>query len=102
MPGLQPSFCAAASLITDADMSCEDWGGYGYVESTVDIDAFNAALATLEGLELALLTGACEAVNDLLEDNAQCADHDLGHLCHTAGLTEGSDDEDDWDEDMEC
>merc|ERR1711871_962211 len=86
LPENLPAFCAAASLLTPTDQSCEDWGGYGYIQDTFDVDGFNAAVASLEAAELALLTGACDAVNSLIASDEACANHELGHLCENVEI----------------
>ena len=74
--------CRGAELTT-ADQSCADWGGYGYINASVDVDALNDAIESLEGLELSLLEGACESVG--AQTDALCANHPLGHICGTIG-----------------
>jgi len=85
---LQSPFCAAAAQsLTAADENCVDWGGYGYLANTYDADGLNAAIETLEGLELSLLAGACEAVDELgaYQTDEICHNHPLGHICATIG-----------------
>ena len=87
LPSIQEGFCAAAAELTDAGMSCADWGGYGYINASVDTDGLNAAIEALESDQLNLLSGACDAVAEMADmgEDEVCANHPLGHICGTIG-----------------
>merc|ERR1712127_311357 len=85
MPLLQAPFCAQASFLTDEAESCMDWAGSGYLAGSVNMGAFNAAVANLGDFEFTLLSTACSSVT--VSD--ACSDHPLGHICATIAQADG-------------
>jgi hypothetical protein len=82
----QPTLCAQTAGLTDAAEDCVTWAGHGYIPGTVDMGAFNSAVASLSTTALETMTIACQGVashNIVTSSSATCRDHPLGHICAT-------------------